>query len=344
MQPINHEIMLRKILCSCGALLLLGSMLSGCDDSKPYRQYEGVAWNTSFHITYASNVPLDDSIRTLMNRIDMSLSPFNANSLVSKINNNESDSVDNLIRYVYEKSVWVNKVSRGSFDPTLGPLISLWGFGPGRSIDNMPEKSKIDSVMSHVGIGECRLVDDSRIVKKDSLTEFNFSAVAKGYGCDLVGRMLRRNGCEDYMVEIGGEITVNGKSPRRGPWRVMIDAPIPSNDSIVHDGMAVIEVDSCSMATSGNYRNYRLIDGQRVGHTIDGITGYPSNSGVLSVTVTAPECIIADGLATACMAMDLERAYAMIDSLPDTEALFVTMSPDGQWELHPTPGFPAIDR
>lgn len=344
MQSINLEIMLRKIFGACVALLLLGSMLFGCDDSKPYRQYEGVAWNTSFHITYASNVSLDDSIRTLMNMIDMSLSPFNVNSLLSKINNNESDSIDSLIRYVYEKSEWLNKVSRGSFDPTLGPLISLWGFGPGSSTSNLPEKSKIDSVMGHVGIAECRLADGSRIVKKDSLTEFNFSAVAKGYGCDLVGRMLLRNGCKDYMVEIGGEIVVSGKSPRRGPWRVMIDAPIPSNDSIVHDGMAVIEVDSCSMATSGNYRNYRMIDGHTVGHTIDGITGYPSNSNVLSVTVIAPECIIADGLATACMAMDLEHAYAMIDSLPDTEALFVTMSLDKQWELHPTPGFPAIER
>lgn len=336
--------MLRKIFGACMAGILFGAILFGCDDSKPFRQYEGVAWNTSFHITYASNVPLDDSIRALMNTIEMSLSPFNSNSLLSKINKNESDSIDNLIRRVYEKSVWVNKVSHGSFDPTLGPLISLWGFGPGNYIKNLPDKSEIDSVMQHVGINECRLIDDSHIVKKDSLMEFNFSAVAKGYGCDLVSQMLLRNGCKDYMVEIGGEIVVNGKSPRRGPWRVMIDAPIPSNDSIIHDGMAVIEVDSCSMATSGNYRNYRLIDGRMVGHTIDGITGYPSNSRVLSVTVIAPECIIADGLATACMAMDLEHAYSMIDSLPDTEALFVTMSLDRQWELHPTPGFPTIDR
>ncbi len=323
---------------------LLCTMLVGCDDAKPFRQYEGVAWNTSFHITYASNVSLDDSIRGLMNTIEMSLSPFNSGSLLSKINRNESDSTDELIRRVFEKSVWVNKVSKGSFDPTLGPLIDLWGFGAGKSINTLPEKAAIDSVLEHVGIGDCRMLDGYRLVKKDPNTEFNFSAVAKGYGCDLVSQMFLRNGCRDYMIEIGGEIVVNGLSPRRGPWRVMIDAPIPSNDSIIHDGMAVIEVDSCSLATSGNYRNYRLIDGRMVGHTIDGLTGYPSNSRVLSVTIIAPECIMADGLATACMTMELENAYEMIDSLPDTEALFVTMSLDRKWELHPTPGFPAIDR
>ena len=325
-------------------MLLLCTMLVGCDDAKPFRQYEGVAWNTSFHITYASNVSLDDSIRGLMNTIEMSLSPFNAGSLLSKINRNESDSTDELIRRVFEKSVWVNKVSKGSFDPTLGPLIDLWGFGAGKSINTLPEKAAIDSVLENVGIEDCRMLDGYRLVKKDPNTEFNFSAVAKGYGCDLVSQMFLRNGCRDYMIEIGGEIVVNGLSPRRGPWRVMIDAPIPSNDSIIHDGMAVIEVDSCSLATSGNYRNYRLIDGRMVGHTIDGLTGYPSNSRVLSVTIIAPECIMADGLATACMTMELEKAYEMIDSLPDTEALFVTMSLDRKWELHPTPGFPAIDR
>ena len=336
--------MLKKILIACGAVLALGTTFFGCDGNKPFRTYEGVAWNTSFRITYASNAVLDDSIRSLMNLIEMSLSPFSENSQLSKINRNESDSVDELIRRVFEKSVWVNEVSKGSFDPTLGPLINLWGFGPDMSLSMSPLPHQIDSVMAYVGIDDCRIVDGHRIVKKDSLTEFNFSAVAKGYGCDLVSQMLTRNGCRDYMVEIGGEIVVNGLSPRRGPWRVMIDAPIPSNDSIIHEGMAVIEVDSCSLATSGNYRNFRLIDGQMVGHTIDGLTGNPANSRILSVTVIAPECIIADGLATACMAMDLEHAYEMIDSLPDTEALFVTMSPDREWELHPTKGFPAVDR
>ncbi|MCM1504870.1 MAG: FAD:protein FMN transferase [Muribaculum sp.] len=335
--------MVKKFCGVCVAALFILVAMWGCDNDKPYRRYEGVAWNTSFHITYASNVSLDDSIRTLMNTIEMSLSPFNVNSLLSKVNRNESDSIDELIRRVFEKSIWVNKISGSKFDPTLGPLINLWGFGTA-SITVLPDKGDVDSVMKYVGIADCRLIGEDRIAKKDSLTEFNFSAVAKGYGCDLVSQMLLRNGCKDYMVEVGGEIVVNGLSPRKGPWRVMIDAPIPSTDSIIHDGMAVIEVDSCSLATSGNYRNYRLIDGQMVGHTIDGETGYPANSRILSVTVIAPECIIADGLATACMAMDLDDAFQMIDSLPDTEALFVTMSPDRQWELHPTVGFPEIDR
>lgn len=335
--------MLRKFISAILGATIFAGLLTGCDDHKQYRLCEGVAWNTSFHITYASNVSLDDSIHDIMNLIEMSLSPFNPNSLLSKINRNETDSVDQLLTNIFDKSLWVNKVSKKSFDPTLSPLINLWGFGPQKSIESIPSKEHIDSVLKYVGIDECRIAD-GRIEKKDSLTEFNFSAIAKGYGCDLIGRMLLRNGCKNYMVEVGGEMVVNGKSPRDGAWRVMIDAPIPSTDSIIHDGMAVIEVDSCALATSGNYRNYRLIDGKMVGHTIDGRTGYPSDSRILSVTVIAPECIYADGLATACMTMNLQEAYEMIDSLPDTEALFVTMSTDRQWELHPTPGFPDIAR
>ena len=138
---------------------------------------------------------------------------------------------------------------------------------------------------------------------------------------------------------------VRGTSPRKTPWRVMIDAPIPGNDTIIHEGMAVIEADSCAIATSGNYRNYHLVDSTNIGHTMNPATGRPAKLDMLSVTIIAPTCMLADALATCCMAMQLDSAIQLINTIPNVEALFVTpMGNEGKWMVHTTPGFPERSR
>ncbi len=320
----------------------LTSVLSGCRTAKPYRQCEGVVWATTFHITYSSNVVLDDSIRAIMREVDESLSAYNDASLVSRINRCDTDLTDSMFRRVFMESLRINEISGGRFDPTIAPLSKLWGFDTGEELKRQPAREQLDSVMRLVGIAGCSLTENAHIVKKDSLTTFNFSAIAKGYGCDLIGDMLSRNGVTDYMVEIGGEIVVRGKNSRGSDWRIMIDAPINNADSIVHDGMAVIEIDSCGVATSGNYRNYKILDGEVIGHTMSPFTGEPAKSNILSVTVLAPECITADAIATACMIMPLDSARIMVERLEGVSALFVTAKENGEWELVPTTGFPEI--
>lgn len=330
-----------KIISQFTLSILIALMTTACDSQKPFRTVQGMVWNTMYHITYASNVSLDDSIQAVMKQVDNSLSVFNDSSLVSLINRTDSIPVDSLFKRVFLESQAINRISSGAFDPTVGPLIELWGFGKNKKVDHTPSQQEIDSVMESVGIDRCA-IEEGRIIKKSPSTKFNFSAIAKGYGCDLIGDMMRRNGVKNYMIEIGGEIALSGKSPHGGSWRIMVDAPIQNNDSVVHEQMAIIEVDSCGIATSGNYRNYHVIDGTAMGHSIDPFNGRPAITTILSATVIAPQCLTADALATACMIMPLDSAMAMIEKTPGAAALFVTATHNSEWSLHTTSRFPAI--
>lgn len=318
-------------------------MMHSCDTRKPFRSAEGVVWNTVYHITYSSNVSLDDSIQAVMKMVEMSLSAFNDSSVVGRINRNESYATDSMFRKVFLESSRISAVSGGAFDPTVGALVNLWGFGTEGDKTDPPTAAVLDSARRLVGINDCRLDSAGFMVKKDSLTTFNFSAIAKGFGVDEIGRMMKRNGVDDYMIEIGGEIAVAGNSPRGSLWRIRIDAPVECADSVIHGNMGVVEVSDCGIATSGNYRNYRVIDGKSMGHTIDPFTGEPARSGILSATVISPECMTADALATACMVMPLDSAVAMVESQKGVSAMFVTAGDTTQWAVHLTAGFPTVD-
>lgn len=319
----------------------IASLFTACDMGKPFRSLQGMVWNTMYHITYSSNVSLDDSIQFVMRQVEMSLSVFNDSSIVSRINRGDSVEVDSLFEKVLIESQRINLLSNGAFDPTVGPLVELWGFGKDKNVQHTPDAAIIDSIRESVGIMDCS-IDNRFVTKKSPETRFNFSAIAKGYGCDMIAAMMRRNGVRSYMIEIGGEIALNGKSPHGGKWRIMVDAPVENNDSIIHEQMAVIEVDSCGIATSGNYRNYHIVDGNVMGHSIDPFTGRPAITTILSATVIAPQCVTADALATACMIMPLCDAVAMIEKIPGASAMFVTADIDNKWALHTTSRFPAI--
>lgn len=322
------------------SVVLTAWLLAGCSTVE-YRRAEGAVWGTTYHITYRSDKVLDDSIQAVMRQVELSLSMFCDSSVVSRVNRNETADVDSMFAVVFRESQRISRASHGAFDPTVAPLVNLWGFGHKKVEQHQyPSRHSVDSALSLVGIGGCRLVD-GRIAKKSRGTEFDFSAVAKGFGCDCVAGMFKRNGCDDYMVEIGGEIAVGGKSPRATAWRVMVDAPV-SADTIVHEKLAVIEISDCGVATSGNYRNYRDTSGGRVGHTIDPVTGYPRQTSTLSATVVAPSCMTADALATACMAMSCDSAMSMIEAMPDVSALLVVAEGDGKWRMMKSSKFPTV--
>ncbi len=317
------------------------ALLSGCS-AVEYRQASGAKWGTVYHITYQADCDLSDSIVSEMSRVERSLSPFDPQSTISVINRGEEPGVDSLIVNVLECSKRVNEASAGMFDPTVGPLIELWGFGTDKSVEDAPVQELIDSALTTVGIARCSIVD-GHLVKAAPGTQFNFSAITKGYGADLVGEMLRRNGVENYMVEIGGEISLRGSNPKGQPWRIQVDAPIDDNTGVTSQRMTTISLTDCGIATSGNYRNYRDYKSEgRVGHTIDPRTGHPVATTTLSATVIAPTCMEADALATACMALPLDQAIAMIEAWPGASALFVDTAPDGNLRLRTTPNFPQL--
>lgn len=296
------------------ALLLTifsAALISGCSGgTKDYRREEGMVWNTIYHITYQSDKDLNDSIIQIFNQIDGSLSPFNPSSTISKINDNRTDTIDRHLANVYNESVRIHKESGGVFDPTLAPLIRAWGFGQGHEVST--DTLRIDSLLRIVGIDKTEL-QGFTLVKDDPAIEFNFSAIAKGYGVDCVAEMLQRNGVENYLVEIGGEIRAKGINSSGKPWKIGIDKPV--EDSKQGDIVLAADLTDCAMATSGNYRNFHQGNGSKFGHTISPVTGRPVTSDVISATVVATTCMEADALATCCMALGSQEALALCNRL-----------------------------
>lgn len=288
---------------------LVCAMLGSCSQGSGYHKEVGMIWNTVYHVVYKGDPALSDSILPVLNEVGASLSVFDKSSLVSKLNLSESVEADRHLIIVYDEAKKISEMSQGKFDPTVSPLIDAWGFGIGHSptIDTLA----VDSLLTFVGIEKTRR-EGNRIVKDDSRTRFNFSAIAKGYGCDAVGEMFRRNGVTDYMVEIGGELALSGKSPSGGKWRIAIDSPQES--SMPGESTAkIIELTDCGVATSGNYRNFREEGGVKTAHTISPKTGRPIIGEILSATVIAPTCMEADAIATACMAGTREEAEQLLE-------------------------------
>lgn len=312
--------------------IIIALFTTGCVRNDKWHKTEGAVWNTLYHITYRSDVNLDDSIIAVMRSVELSLSPFEKNSTISRINRNETDSIDCLIAKVFEFSKSLNSLSAGMFDPTVAPLVNLWGFGYIKTEKEVPSPEEIAAIMPSIGIADCS-INGTTINKKAPDTEFNFSAITKGLGCDMLGEMFCRNGCRDFMIEIGGEIVLKGKNPRGTRWHIMVDAPEPSDSIIIHKELTTLDLTDCGIATSGNYRNYRDTAAGRVSHTINPLTGYPimpdaSDTTILSATAIAPSCMEADAIATATMAMKISAVRQMISKMPGTRVIVMVNPPD----------------
>ena len=195
-------------------------------------------------------------------------------------------------------------------------------------------------MLQFVGITKTRL-DGNRLIKQDPRTSFNFSAIAKGYGCDEIGRMLERNGVTDYLVEVGGEIVARGNNPQGEKWHVSIDKPIISNGEIHHESAEIITITNRAIATSGNYRNYKTDSlGNRYAHIISPDNGRPAKSDILSATVIAPDCMTADAYATTLMVLGFEKSKQLLARHPELAAMLIT-SANGKFLLWHTPNYEA---
>lgn len=309
--------------------LLCTLLLCACRPAErgAYRVAEGTVWHTGYRITYRSDADLSAEILETMQRVEQSLSPFLTSSAISAINRGDSDLADSLIIRVWDEAMRVHRLSGGAFDPTVGPLVRLWGFGTDATRRGRPSAAEVDSCLGAVGFGECRR-EGMRIVRKRGDTQFDFSAITKGFGVDEVAATLRRHGVTDYLVEIGGELTASGVNPDGETWCVAIDLPPmaeataalsgPADVAPAHGGNAgILRLSNCAVATSGSYRNYRDTEAGRISHIISPLTGEPVLTPVVSATVVAPTCMEADALATAMMALTPERSRRLAGSLPE---------------------------
>lgn len=311
------------------AFILLCVLFCGCDRVPSWQYAAGSTWGTVYHIKYRAGSDLSDSITAVMRAVDMSLSPFEKASVVSAVNAGQDVVADAMFADVLDLSQRVCAVSGGAFDPTVAPLVNLWGFGYREGAADIPDSARIDSALMSVGVRDCHIGADMRVRKKSPGTEFNFSAIAKGYGVDRIAEMLRRNGCTDYMVEVGGEIALMGDGPSGDKWNIQVDAPVEDGGMPGENRLTTMRLTDRCIATSGNYRNHRSTSEGEVGHTISPVTGRPVVTSTLSATVLAPTTALADAYATAIMAMPLDSALAMLRTFSGVDALIVVGQPDG---------------
>jgi len=301
--------------CSLFILLLCAS----CGQQQYYFEDRGIVFNTFYSIKYESPDLFTDKIRTELHTFDMSLNVFNPNSIVSKVNRNEAVELDDWFITVFNKAQEVSEKSGGFFDVTSSPLINLWGFGY-EKIDSISQHN-IDSIKMFVGYRKIR-IENRKVIKDDPRVTLNFSAIAKGYACDMIAALFEREGVKNYMVDIGGEVAAKGKNPNGLCWHIAINKPEDDFSGIINDYEdTVLLCGKKGLATSGNYRNFYIKDGTKISHTIDPLTGYPSEQeqDILSATIVAPDCMTADAYATAFMSMGVEAACRMAETIPEIE-------------------------
>jgi thiamine biosynthesis lipoprotein len=309
------------------------------NDTKNYNYIfnQGEIFHTSYHIKYAYERSLEKEILEEMERFDASLNPFKANSIISKVNDNQDVELDSFFTTVFNKSMEVSRKSEGKFDITASPLINAWGFGFKNTDSVTPEI--IDSLKQFVGYEKISIGENGAIVKSDPRVQINTSAIAKGYSCDVVANVLKRHGIENYMVEIGGEIAAKGLNDKGECWHISIDKPLDDKSGTMHELQTVLSICDKCMATSGNYRNYYVKDGKKYAHTIDPQTGYPSEQDILGATVIADDCMTADAYATAFMALGLEKSETLAKSIPGLFYYFIYKKPDETLSVAFSEGF-----
>ena len=293
-----------------------------------YQHDEGFIFGTIYHITYHSDTNLKKEIEAELKKVDLSLSPFNKTSVISKVNRNENPVVDPMFKEVFLLAENISNETHGAFDITVAPLVNEWGFGFKKGVE--PTRQVIDSLKYIVGYQKVKLTPKNYVQKQDPRIMLDCSAIAKGYGCDVVARLLRKNGINDYMIEIGGEIVTRGFNQKQEPWRIGVNKPTDDSLNTSQELQTVLNVTDIAMATSGNYRNFYYKNGKKYAHTIDPKTGYPVQHTLLSATVLAKDCATADAYATSFMVLGLEGAQKILQQHPELMAYLIYADKDGK--------------
>ncbi|MCS5491047.1 FAD:protein FMN transferase [Algoriphagus limi] len=292
----------------------------------------GQTMGTTYQITY-----LDSEVRNLKNSVDsllqifnQSLSTYIPDSEISRFN--REDSLVFELPYfsqVLKASKEIYQKTGGAFDPTVGPLVNVWGFGPGGP--ELKDSVDIQNLLSKVGFEKVQF-NDTLVYKLVEGIYLDFSAIAKGQGVDVVAQFLASKGLENYLVEIGGELVARGMNDKGEIWKVGVNRPDENSSS--SDLYSIIALDNKAMATSGNYRNFYVRDSVKISHTINPKTGFPVRHNLLSATVLGPDCMTADAFATAMMVMGLEKAIALDEELDEIEIFLIYSDEAGNYQSY----------
>jgi FAD:protein FMN transferase len=299
---------------------------------------EGKTMGTTYHITYFDdqNRNFNAAIDSLLLVVNKSINTYDPNSEVSEFNRNVRGIKVNLPYLLpsLEVAKEVHGFSNGAFDPTVMPLVNAWGFGPGRRI--VTDSATIDSIRTFVGFDKIIIGKDS-VKKTDARTQLDFGGIGQGYGADVITEFLRAKGIKDMLVELGGEGMAIGKNLKTGKaWEIGILDP---NSTIDHQLFrAYVSLSDKSFTTSGNYFNFHEENGVKYSHTIDPHTGFPARKAILSASVFAENCTLADAWGTAFMVMGHEQAIRILLEHPELDVLLFYSDAAGKIQSFVTDG------
>jgi len=310
-------------------------------DKSPQLQMVEITGTTMGTIGYSvkyfndDGVNLGDAIDSLLKVWNLSLSTYIPESEISRFNKGDAcfEFESNYFLPVLEASKVVYENSNGAFDPTVGPLVNAWGFGPDKSMT--PDSSRVDSLMKLVGYHKIKF-DAQKVCKDIPEIKLDFSAIAKGYAVDVIANFLESKGIHNLLVEIGGELVCRGTKNDGLPWRTAIEDPTVK----VYERkfLAVVNLQDRAVATSGNYRNYYVQNGKKYVHTIDPATGYPISHTLLSASVFADNCMLADAYATAFMVLGVEKTKTVLKNNPTIDAYLIFADHEGEISTFITAG------
>lgn len=318
---------------------LLALLATNCSEDK-YETFSHLAQGTTYKIV-VKNPPegLAEKIDAIFAKIDLTFSVFNPASLTSRINRGETDAVTPLFEECFTMAKEVSAATEGYFDSTVGPLVDAWGFGAGEQ----QEQPCVECIMEYVGMDKVR-IEGGRIIKDDGRVRLDFSSIAKGLSVDKLAEMLEEERVSDYMVWVGGEARVRGVNEAGREWRIGIDKPVSGLGGGEYVAVVSFFDTLPAIATSGNYRNWFADETGRIrAHTIDPKTGFPALGEILSVSMVAGECALADAWATGIMASGtVERARRLLAGVPRGVEYFILHgNADFPETLH-SPGFPLV--
>lgn len=307
----------------------------------------GQTMGTFYNITVVSRKKID--ARLLKNRIDVKLkmisrqmSVFNPQSEISRFNRadrNEWVHVSEDFSRVVKKAKQIYRLTGGSWDGTVKPLLGLWHFGPGSEPGPIPGRKSIERMLNRTGFDKVEL-SGKRLKKKSAGIELDLGSIAKGFGVDAVSGLMESFGYNRYLVEIGGEVFTSGRNAQGEKWKIGISDP--SGNPAGSPPYRIVSISNGALATSGTYRNFFRINGQTFSHIIDPKTGYPVDNRVVSASVAAKDCTSADGLATALMVMDIRKGLDLVNRLDHTESMILKRDSNGELVPFYSAGFESI--
>ena len=323
---------MRKYILIISALLLFS-----CKEQPKKTNYSGITQGSYFSITYydEGGRTFESEFDSIFVAVENSVSLWDENSIIRKVNRNEDVVVDKVFKDNFEWAKKASEFSDGAFDATIGPLVAAWGFHYKKEMEMTP--AMVDSIRQLVDFKKIEIIDNKIVKAKPNMT-LDFNAVAQGYTADLIGTFLEEKGVTNYLVDVGGEIMARGGKPNGENWIIGIEKPSENYDSERNVQLKITLKDK-GIVTSGNYRKYIEKDGVRYSHSIDPKTGYPVPQNLLSATVIADNAAWADCLASICMIVGKDKALQMLEDNADIEGYLIFVDEDGTIKTTSTSGF-----